>query len=64
MTVIAPSILRKAVEVFGSLEQTQAWLETRLSVLGNRSPLEVMAEPSGPAEILAILGRIEHGIFS
>ncbi|WP_420884491.1 antitoxin Xre/MbcA/ParS toxin-binding domain-containing protein [Amnimonas aquatica] len=53
-----------AVEVFGSLEHAQAWLQAPLPVLGNRCPLDVVAEPGGSAELLATLGRIEHGVFS
>ncbi|MFX5839637.1 MbcA/ParS/Xre antitoxin family protein, partial [Acinetobacter baumannii] len=64
VTIAAPEILQRAIEVFGSPEHAQAWLEARLSVLGNRCPLDAMMEPGGPAELMGILGRIEHGVFS
>ncbi len=64
MMVVAPEILQRATEVFGSLEHAQAWLEARLPVLDNRRPVDVLTEPGGPAELLDILGRIEHGVFS
>lgn len=62
--VVASEILQRATDVFGSLERAQYWLEARLPVLGNRRPLDVLAESGGPAEPLDILGRIEHGVFS
>ena len=62
--VVASEILQRATDVFGSLERAQYWLEARLPVLGNRRPLDVLAEPGGPAELLDILGRIEHGVCS
>jgi putative toxin-antitoxin system antitoxin component (TIGR02293 family) len=64
MMVVPPEILQRATEVLGSLEHAQYWLESRLPVLDGRRPVDVITDPGGAAELLDILVRIEHGVFS
>jgi putative toxin-antitoxin system antitoxin component (TIGR02293 family) len=56
------TICFRVVEVFGSSQKAQRWLETPIRSLNNRAPLEVLDSAAGRKLVLDTLGRIEHGI--
>jgi putative toxin-antitoxin system antitoxin component (TIGR02293 family) len=60
------AIWRRAVEVFGNDELARKWMQTPLPILGQSTPEQYSS--SGDAEkqreVLAILGRIDYGMFS
>ena len=60
------AIWQRAVEVFGSEELARKWMQTPLPILGQSTPEQYSS--SGDAakqrEVLAILGRIDYGMFS
>ena len=62
----AEAIWQRAVEVFGSEELARKWMHTPLPILDQSTPEQYSS--SGDAakqrEILAILGRIDYGMFS
>ena len=47
-----------------SAEQAGLWFHTRFAPLGNRTPLNVLADPRGLERISHLLGQIEWGIPS
>ncbi len=55
---------RRALEVFGDEVSAAEWLTTRIMVLGGQTPIDTLMRADGEGEVLAILGRIEHGICS
>ena len=57
-------VLAAATETLGSKEKATKWLETPNRALGDDRPLDRMNTDSGALEVEAILGRIEHGIYS
>lgn len=57
-------LLDRAVEVLGGLEEARAWLNAPSRALGNSTPLDYANTEPGAREVEALLGRIEHGVFS
>ena len=52
-----------AVEVLESEAAAVEWLSASLKSLGGTSPLAVSRNGPGATRALAVLGRIEHGVF-
>ena len=57
-------IAAQAVEVLGSEEKASRWLHSPNRALGGSRPLEVVDTDLGVREVEAVLGRIEHGVYS
>ena len=57
-------IIAKGVDVFEDERDFKTWLESPILALGNRRPLDLLGSSIGREEVLNILFRIEHGIFS
>ncbi|HVG41583.1 MAG TPA: antitoxin Xre-like helix-turn-helix domain-containing protein [Chitinophagaceae bacterium] len=51
-------------EVFGDMDTFKEWINTDLMALGNKKPKDFLDTSRGVQMIDALLGRIEHGIFS
>mgnify|MGYP000941389626 CR=1 FL=1 len=58
------SVRRRALEVFGDEASAAEWLTTRIVALGGQTPVDTLMRVGGEEEVLTILGRIEHGVFS
>ena len=57
-------LVERAVQVLGSLESAQRWLDTAKHALGGVSPLVFAKTEPGAREVEDLLGRIEYGIPS
>lgn len=57
-------IVAHAVAVFGDEQKASHWLATPLALLGNRSPVQILARGGDVEAIDQILTRIEHNIPS
>ena len=57
-------VVAHAVAVFGDEAKASHWLTTRLPLLGDRSPSQLLEREDGPDLIEQILTRIEHNIPS
>jgi len=57
-------LVERAVQVLGSLEVAQRWLDTRKRALGGATPLVLAKTEPGAREVEDLLGRIEYGIPS
>ncbi|MBI3208318.1 MAG: DUF2384 domain-containing protein [Candidatus Solibacter usitatus] len=56
--------LSKAIDTFeGDWEHAAEWMRTPNLALGNRPPFEVAQESDGYERVLAVLVRIDHGVF-
>lgn len=54
----------KAVDTFdGDWEQAADWMTTPNLALGNREPIEVIAETGGDERVIRTLTRIDHGVL-
>ena len=58
------NLYTRAVEVFEDEERATRWFSSRPKSLGGKTPLEFMETEPGARFVEAILGRIEHGVFS
>lgn len=57
-------LLNRAIEVLGSKELGVRWLKSPRSYFGGKPPLDLADTELGSREVLNLLGRIEHGVFS
>lgn len=53
----------RAIEVLGDREAAERWLSTPKPALGGRIPID-LARQGEEQQVLELLGRIEHGVFS
>lgn len=57
-------IIAKGVDVFEDENDFKTWLESPVLALGNKKPIDLLVSSIGREEVLNVLYRIEHGIFS
>lgn len=57
-------VYSKCVDVFGSEENSVAWLKSPLPSLGGACPLVYLDTIIGSEMIMTLLGRIEHCVYS
>jgi putative toxin-antitoxin system antitoxin component (TIGR02293 family) len=53
-----------AIQVLGSIANARQWLERPNRALGGETPLGLLDTDIGARQVEAVLGRIEHGVFS
>ena len=53
-----------AEDVLGTREHAGRWLQKPNRALGDVTPLDLLDTDLGAEEIVSILGRIEHGVYS
>lgn len=53
-----------AIQVLGSHEKAKQWLERSNRALGGETPLSLLDTDIGARQVEAVLGRLEHGVFS
>jgi len=53
-----------AERILGSAEKARAWLRTPVPALDDQLPLSLLDTEEGGRVVEAVLGRIEHGVFS
>lgn len=56
-------VFERAVEVLDTEDRAARWLKHPNRALGE-APLSLLVNTFGAEQVLAILGRIEHGVFS
>lgn len=57
-------LLSRAEAVFGGVESARSWLAAPAVAFRGESPLDFADTEVGAREVEALLGRIEHGVFS
>jgi putative toxin-antitoxin system antitoxin component (TIGR02293 family) len=57
-------VMARAENVLGSPERATAWLNRPNRALGDAVPLDLLGTDLGAREVEAVLGRIEHGVYS
>ena len=62
----AHAIWARAVEVFGKEELARRWMTTPLAILEHHTPQQYSdsGDPVKQREVLAVLVRIDYGMFS
>ena len=57
-------LYQRTLEVLGTPEEARRWLLRPQKALGNIAPLDFADTEPGAREVEALLGRLEHGVFS
>lgn len=57
-------IIAKGLDVFQDENDFNTWLNSPILALGNKKPLELLTSSIGREEVLNVLFRIEHGVYS
>ncbi len=57
-------LFRRAAAVLGSEDAARGWLSEPAFAFGGEPPLDYADTEAGAREVEALLGRIEHGVFS
>jgi putative toxin-antitoxin system antitoxin component (TIGR02293 family) len=57
-------VAARAEKVLGRREAAQLWLIQPNRALGGSAPISMLDTDEGIDQIEAVLGRIEHGVFS
>lgn len=57
-------VVSRAAEVFGEREKAARWLRKPNRALGDVTPLSQLDTDAGTRQVEAVLGRLEHGVFS
>ena len=60
---IAEPIIERAIEVMGNKDEALKWLNSRVRALNYATPLSLLDTPKGQKAVLAVLGRLEHGVL-
>jgi putative toxin-antitoxin system antitoxin component (TIGR02293 family) len=58
------NILKRAQEVFGSVEKARDWMNTPLSAFEGETPLQRADTSIGANQVEDVLGRIDYGVYS
>ena len=58
-------VMDATVQLFaGHKEEATQWLSRPVKGLGNIAPITLLATESGALDVLDLIGRLEHGVFS
>ncbi len=63
MNNLVQAAMDKATQVLGDKQKARLWLDTPNLALGGRSPIEMLDSQESLLQILAVLDRIEYGIY-
>ena len=64
VTLSVVRAFRKAEEIFGSEEKAALWLKRSNAALEGNTPLFLLNTRFGSEEVMDVLTRIEHGVYS
>ena len=57
------SVLDRAVEVIGNKREAMRWMGTPVRALDYATPVSLLATSRGREAVLAVIGRLEHGVL-
>ena len=58
-------VFQRAVELYqGKVDVARRWFETPCHALGNQTPKDMTKTEVGAQEVLDLIGRLEHGVYS
>jgi len=56
-------ILAHATRVFGSQEEAERWLKSKVSPLSGRRPIDLLSTPTGVEMVETLLTQLEYGVY-
>jgi putative toxin-antitoxin system antitoxin component (TIGR02293 family) len=57
-------LLAKAIEIFGSKQEAEEWLQRPAMGLDDRRPIELLETPAGVKLVEDFLTRLEYGVYT
>src|SRR5262249_7992273 len=57
-------VLAKAIDVFGSQEEAEAWLSRPAMGLNRQRPIDLLATPAGVELVEKFLTRLDYGVYT
>ena len=57
-------VLKDASDTLGGIENASAWIRRPCRPLGDQNPIDLLDTEAGTSEVVDVLGRIRHGVFS
>lgn len=57
-------VVTKGIDVFEDKSRFNEWMRQPNTALGGKSPLSLIDSDKGIREILDVLGRLRHGVYS
>jgi putative toxin-antitoxin system antitoxin component (TIGR02293 family) len=60
---ILDSVVARAIRVIGDRQEAMHWLGTPVRALGYATPISLLGDEDGIKEILAMLDRLEQGVW-
>ena len=58
-------VINAAIELFeGDKERAELWLSVSLPAIGNEIPIHYIDTPERVQQLLDIIGRLEHGVWT
>jgi len=57
------TVFTRAVDVIGDEHKAMRWLGTPVRALNYVTPISLLDQPEGEHTVLAVLTRLEHGVF-
>jgi len=64
LVISLKQVIQQAITVLEDEDHASHWLKTPRSYFNGAMPLSLIITEEGTAEVLDLLGRIEHGVFS
>ena len=56
-------VLDQAVEVIGDKKKAMRWMGTTVRALDYSTPVSILGTRKGRQAVIAVLGRLEHGVM-
>lgn len=63
-TITVREVLEEAYDLFETSKATAKWLTEPRRILGGDTPLEHARTHEGATDVIQLIGRIKHGVFS
>lgn len=57
-------LYKKGYEVLESKDNFQTWMNSEIRVLEYQKPVDLLDTPFGLQDVINVLGRLEHGVYS
>lgn len=62
--ILIARVLKRAEEVFESMDSVKHWMNTPIGTLGNETPISLLDTIFGADLVMDELGRIEQGVYA
>jgi len=61
--VTESAVIEKTARVIGERSEAMRWMGTPVRALDYATPVSLLGTPEGRKAVMAVLGRLEHGVL-